>query len=49
MKKHSKYKISKLFCGNCNLNRKVLRLKRSWDEVESILGRGNKCNPKCKD
>ena len=32
-----RYKICKYTASNYKLNKKVLKLKRSWDEVESIL------------
>lgn len=32
-----KYKICKYTATNYKLNKKVLKLKRSWDEVEAIL------------
>jgi hypothetical protein len=48
MKKSSKHKIAKIFCGNSCLNKKALCFKRSWDEVEAMLGKGNKCCGKCK-
>lgn len=47
MRKRSKLKISRLLCGNCSFNKTVIRLKRSWDEVESILCNGNRCNFQC--
>jgi len=37
MKKTWKSKIAKATGGNRTLDRKVMRLKASWDEVESIL------------
>lgn len=47
MKKSIKYKISKVLCCNCELNKQVLCIKRSWDEVEALLNRGCKCDNKC--
>lgn len=40
MKKSLKYKISKSFGGNVELNKKALQFKKSWDEVQSIIGKG---------
>ncbi len=37
MKKGIKWKIAKATGSNYKLNKKALQLKRSWDEVESIL------------
>lgn len=38
MKRSSlQYKISRYTASNYKLNKKVLRIKRSWDEVEGIL------------
>ncbi len=37
MKKNWKYKMAKATGSNYKLNKKVLQLKRSWDEVEGIL------------
>jgi len=42
MKKSLKLKISKVLCGNVELNKQAMRIKRSWDEVEAILNRGGK-------
>lgn len=47
MRKTSKLKISRAFCCNNEFNRKVICMKRSWDEVEALINKGNKCN-KCK-
>jgi hypothetical protein len=40
MKKSLKYQLSKSLGGNMDLNKKALRLKKSWDEVQSIIGKG---------
>lgn len=37
MKKSWKYKIAKTTGGNYKLNKKILRIKASWDEVDGIL------------
>lgn len=46
MIKKLKNKISRATCSNYKLNKKILQLKRSWDEVESILN--NAMNKKKK-
>lgn len=46
MKKSMKYQISKALGGNVELNKKALQLKRSWDEVQSIVGKGKNQKPK---
>lgn len=47
MKKSMKLKISKVLCGNAELNKQAIRIKRSWDEVEAIINRGCKGTKKC--
>ena len=37
MRRKLKCKIARAFAGNYKLNKKVMQIKRSWDEVESIL------------
>lgn len=37
MKKNWKYKLAKITGSNYKLNKKVMQLKKSWDEVEGIL------------
>ncbi len=37
MKKNWKYKVSKVTGGNPNIDKKIMKLKSSWDEVEGIL------------
>ena len=37
MKRPIKHKLACMLGGNVELNRKVLNLKKSWDEVECIL------------
>jgi len=37
MRKDWKYKVAKITGSNYKLNKKVMRLKKSWDEVEKIL------------
>lgn len=37
MKKNWKSKVAKATGGNRSFDRKVLKMKSSWDEVESIL------------
>ncbi|HKL78867.1 MAG TPA: hypothetical protein VJZ06_10530 [Mobilitalea sp.] len=37
MKKNWKSKVAKATGNNYKLNKKVLRIKRSWDEVEGML------------
>lgn len=42
MKKTWKYKIAKVTGSNYKLNKKVMQIKRSWDEVEEILNGSTK-------
>lgn len=42
MKKSIKYQISKILGSNMELNKKALNIKRSWDEVSDIIGKGSK-------
>lgn len=42
MKKNWKSQIAKATGSNHKLNKKVLRLKASWDEVEGILNNAQK-------
>ncbi len=42
MKKDWKYKLAKITGSNYKLNKKVMKLKRSWDEVEEILNKSTK-------
>lgn len=37
MKKGVKWKIAKATGSNYKLNKKALQMKRSWEEVETIL------------
>jgi hypothetical protein len=37
MKKNWKSKVAKATGGNQNIDRKVMKLKSSWDEVEGML------------
>jgi hypothetical protein len=37
MKKNWKSKVAKATGGNPNFDKRVLKLKSSWDEVEGIL------------
>lgn len=37
-----KYKMAKATGSNYKLNKKVLQLKKSWDEVQGILSHANK-------
>jgi hypothetical protein len=39
VKKNWKSKVAKATGGNHNLDKKVLRLKSSWDEVEGLLNK----------
>ena len=48
MKKSWKCKIAKATGGNYNLNKKMCRLKSSWDEVEKILNGAAKRKKKCR-
>jgi hypothetical protein len=48
MKRSWKYKIAKITGGNPNLNKKICRLKCSWDEVEKILNGAGKRKRKCR-
>ncbi|MFV0341884.1 MAG: hypothetical protein ACK5JH_03195 [Anaerocolumna sp.] len=41
MKKSMKYQISKMLSGNAELNKKALIMKRSFDEVNSMISKGN--------
>ncbi len=40
MKKSFKLQISKVLGGNVDLNKKAIRIKRSWDEVAAMIGKG---------
>lgn len=42
MKKGWKLKLAKLTGNNRKLNKRILRLKASWDEVEDILNKSVK-------
>lgn len=42
MNKKIKFKLAKATGGNYKLNRKIMQLKRSWDEVEGILNGASK-------
>lgn len=46
MKKSLQNQISKALGGNVELNKKALNLKRSWDEVQSIVGKDKNQKPK---
>lgn len=48
MKKNWKYKLAKITGSNYKLNKKIMQLKRSWDEVEGILNQAAKNNKKKK-
>ncbi|MDD3173565.1 MAG: hypothetical protein PHF63_07890 [Herbinix sp.] len=37
MKKNWKSKLAKATGGNRNIDRKIMKMKSSWDEVEGIL------------
>lgn len=37
MKKKWKGKLAQISNGNLELNRKALKMKRSWDEIDGIL------------
>ena len=37
MKKNWKSKVARMTGGNRNLDKRILKLKSSWDEVEGIL------------
>jgi hypothetical protein len=37
MKPNWKYKVAKATGGNRSIDKKILKLKSSWDEVETIL------------
>lgn len=39
MKKNWKTKVAKVTGGNNKLDKKVMKLKSSWDEVEGILNK----------
>lgn len=42
MKKSWKWKVAKVTGYNRKLDRKILKLKASWDEVEDILNKSVK-------
>lgn len=42
MKNNWKYKLSRVTGGNPKLDRKILKLKSSWDEVEKMLNSSTK-------
>ncbi|MHB8127966.1 MAG: hypothetical protein ACYDEX_03105 [Mobilitalea sp.] len=42
MKQNWKSKVAKATGGNHNLNRKAMKIKSSWDEVEGILNKAVK-------
>lgn len=42
MSKSWKSKVAKATGGNRNLDRKIMKMKRSWDEVEDILNKAVK-------
>lgn len=42
MKKNWKWKVAKYTGHNRQLDRKILKLKASWDEVEDILNKSVK-------
>lgn len=46
MKRCTRLKIANALGCNADFNRKILCLKRSWDEVEAIINKCNKCKPK---
>jgi hypothetical protein len=39
MKKSIKNQLAKALGGNLELNKKAIQIKRSWDEVEGIIGK----------
>ncbi|WP_154517255.1 hypothetical protein [Velocimicrobium porci] len=42
MGKSVKSKIARKLAGNTDLNKKALQVKKSWDEVSSIINSGKK-------
>lgn len=42
MKKSIKNQLAKALGGNVELNKKAIQIKRSWDEVEGIIGKDKK-------
>lgn len=42
MKKTWKHKLAKATGGSYKLNKKVMQIKRSWDEVEGMLNTSEK-------
>lgn len=42
MKQKWKYKLAKFTGSSYKLNKKVMQLKRSWDEVEGIINQTSK-------
>lgn len=47
MKKNWKTSVAKATGGNHNLDRKIMKLKCSWDEVEGLLNKSVK-KKKCR-
>lgn len=45
MKKSMKSQLSKMFSGNVELNKKALNMKRSFDEVNKMIGKNNQKKP----
>lgn len=41
MKNSMKSQLSKMFSGNIELNKKALNMKKSFDEVNKMIGKGN--------
>ncbi len=46
MKKSIKLQLSKALGGNVELNKKAVRIKRSWDDVSSLINKSDKKKPK---
>lgn len=46
MKQKWKYKLARATGSNYKLNKKIMQLKRSWDEVEAVLGGSDKSKRK---
>jgi len=48
MKRDWKYKLAKITGCNYKLNKKIMRLKKSWDEVKKIVNQMSKKDKKKK-
>ncbi|MBB2181280.1 hypothetical protein H0486_00015 [Lachnospiraceae bacterium MD1] len=48
MKKNWKWKVAKITGGNYKLDKKIMKLKSSWDEVDNLLNSSLKKGKKKK-